>query len=654
MKIFNVSIIFIVVGIAAFNNSYAQSKKYFFSIGQDKHFIEEFNYAYSKNNLEEGIKKDSIDAYLELYINFRLKVKEAKELGYDTTTIFKEEFEQYKTQLEDSYLNPKKEKEALVKEAYERSLWEMRASHILIRVAEDAQPNDTLVAIKKINEIKKRALNGEDFSDLAKIKSDDPSAKQNGGDLGYFSVFQMVYPFENAAYSTPVGSISDPIRTQFGYHIIKVIDKRTNEGKVQVAHIMIRSTAKNAEDFQQAAKLKAFELDSLLKSGGDWNELCKKNSEDQNSVPQNGLLKPFGRGQIVPEFEQAAFKLSNVGEISEPVKTQFGWHIIKMVNKIPIGSYEEEKGNLARRLKSDTRSSMPKNEMLKVLKEENGFYANSDAAKKIADFPSSVIAKNKWRFDSLQVADKSILFSVGEISITQGEFLQTLQGKSLRSGNNQKNEMNKSLQAFEDSLVISYEKSRLPLKYPDFSFLEKEYYDGILLFSIMEDSVWNRSMRDSVGLNSYYLTNKLNYTTQKIDTVVFMSNSKSELDSIAITSNEVINVTKWKALNSKLLKENNVSPLTLHVVLKEEEKWSEIVSFSKLGKEPFKYKGNWYWIKQGEAIDYIPLQEIKGKVISDYQSYLDKKWIDELRKKYPIRINKKQLSKVYAHFEAIN
>ncbi len=653
-KTFIITLIIAVFTLAS-SNLFAQSKKYFFSIGNQKHYAQEFNYAYSKNNINNNAKKDSLDAYLELYINFRLKVKEAKANGYDTTDAFKQEFNQYKSQLDNSYLTPKKEQEALVKEAYERSLWEIRASHILIRTSENSSPSDTLKAYTSIIKLRNRVLQGEDFSELAKIKSDDPSAKQNGGDLGYFSVFQMVYPFESAAYNTAVGKVSKPIRTQFGYHIINVVDKRKNNGKVQVAHIMIRSTSKNGDDKKVEAKQKAFKIDSLLKSGGDWNKLCKLYSQDQNSVAQNGVLKPFGRGQIVPEFEQAAFNLANVEDISAPVQTPFGWHIIKLVRKIPIGSYNEEKAKLGRRVKSDSRALMPQNEMLNTLKKENDFARNEVAIIKLKQMPPSVIVEHKWQFDSLQLANQSTLFSIGSQTYTTSQFLTSINNSTVLKGANLEIEVERNLKAYEDSIIINNEKSLLPTKYPDYSFLVNEYYDGILLFSIMEDSIWNQSMKDSIGLSIYYEANKKNYTAHSQDTTIFSSNSQSTLEAVAKNQLSKQNSDDWQVLNSKLLKEYNVSPLTLHTLSKEDTTWAKLILFNNSQEgSPFEMDGKWYWVRIAKVLSYVPLNKIKGSVISDYQSYLDDKWIAELRKKYPVKINKKQKNKVYAHFKALD
>jgi len=651
----NYFFLFFWVGYASILPVKSQNKKSLFTIGSDKHFASEFNYAYAKNNQSDNSSKDSINAYLDLYISFRLKVKEAKALGYDTTKVFKEEFKLYKNQLEESFLTPKKEEEALVKEAYERSMWEIKASHILIMVSKEGSPTDTLSAFNKISNIRERALKGENFSELAKTSSDDPSAKINGGDLGYFSVLQMVYPFENTAYSTPVGEISKPVRTQFGYHIIKVVDKRKNEGKIKVAHIMIRSTGKNAVDIQLKATQKIEMIDSLLKNGEPWNEICKKYSEDKNSVIQNGELKPFGRGQIVPEFEKAAFDIKEINDISEPIKTPFGWHIIKLINRVPLGTYEEEQSKLAQRIKSDSRASMPRSEMLKTLKTENNFYKNEEAVLKLTQIPPSVVIKNRWSFNSSYLDNSVILFSLNTLEITSGEFLATLNNKPFDKRLGVKEQMSKLIINYEDSLIVSYEKEKLPLKYPEYAFLVQEYYDGILLFSIMEDSVWNLSMKDSLTLFNYYKDNLDNYAIKLIDTTIFSSDSQSTLEALVNETPPTIKFNDWEVLKSNLLKEYNVSPLTLQIISTNSTEGKEIVrAQSKKTGNPFIIAHKWYWIKITEMLDYPPLIEIKGKVISDYQQYLDARFIKRLKEKYPVKINKKSLNKVYANFKATN
>jgi len=655
MKQYFIFILFLALFSASFYPSFSQKNNPLFTIGGEKCFADEFNYAFYKNNFKGAVTRDSIDNYLKLYINFRLKVKAAKTNGYDTTLVFKQEFAQYKNQLENSYLSPKKEQEALIKEAYDRSLWEIKASHILLMVKEDASPKDTLLLFNKINAIRERVVNGENFNQLATQLSEDPSAKQNGGLLGYFSVMQMVYPFETAAYTTAVGQVSKPVRTQFGYHIIKVEDKRPNEGKVQVAHIMINATPKNNEEFNKAAKAKIYFIDSLLKAGNDWNNMCNKYSEDLNSASKNGELRIFGRGQIVPEFEEVAFDLQHPNQISDPVQTPFGWHIIKLLKRVPVGTFEEEKSNLANKIKSDARSSMPRNEMLKTLKKENQFVRNEQIATQLKEHPPSMVVNNKWNFDSLTLSDKKILFSIGKLTVTTAAFLNSINSTSFKSVGNIKHEMEVKLNNYEDSLVISYEKAHLSDKNPDYKYLLNEYYDGILLFSIMEDSVWNKSMTDSTGLKSFYVNTKDNYVHLITDTTVFISNSKPTLDELIIKTKQTSTLKEWDKLKSQLLKEYNVSPLTLQVVSSSNPKLDTIRNLIKMnGMQPFEAHNKWFWIRVAQVKTHYLLEEVKGRVISEYQDYLDTQWIEQLRLKYPVNINKKELKKVYAKFEATN
>lgn len=627
--------LWVVIGCTTTNSVIKTSSKYLFSVDGEPHFADEFIYAFSKNNHTKLVARDSIDNYLDLYLKFRLKVKEAKSLGYDTTASFKKEFAQYKQQLDDSYLNPKKEQEALIKEAYDRSHWEVKASHILIEVKEEASPEDTLKAYEQISSLRNRVLNGEDFNQLARQFSNDPSAKTNGGELGYFSALQMVYPFENAAYTTPVSEVSKPVRTRFGYHLIKVEDKRKNEGKVQVAHIMVRFTPKDSETHKEAARNKIDKVDSLLKAGNDWNTICRTYSEDQNSANNNGMLRPFARGQIVPQFEEVAFSLLNPGDISSPVQTQYGWHIIKLIQKISVGTFEEERGSLARRVSRDSRSSLPKDEMMQRLKAENSFEKNENAVKSMLD-------SNDKNYT--QLPDSLWLFKVGNEEVLLGEFRASLGSNPVQS------KIQNQLSAYEDSVVINYEKIHLAEKYPDYKYLVNEYYDGILLFSIMEDSVWNKSMTDSLGLKKFFKSNKNNYIVTVVDTTLFSSPSKSTIDSVTYHVSK--SVGDWEELKDNLLEEYNISPLTLHVVSKGDSVWNKAVSKLNNGSNPIEIDNLWYCIRIGNEEKPQPLDQVKGKLITDYQNILDKQWVERLQKKHPISVNKKELKTVYAHYKA--
>ncbi|MGB3777226.1 MAG: peptidylprolyl isomerase, partial [Tunicatimonas sp.] len=297
-----------------------------FSVANDSVRADEFMYVYQKNQadsvarMSEAAQAQAVRDYLKLYVNFKLKVKAAEAAQLDQKESFKKELAQYQQQLAKPYLVENRVTEQLIEEAYERSKQEVKASHILITVDENAAPADTLRVYQKADSLRQLALNGASFAMLAEQYSDDPSAASNGGDLGYFTALQMVYPFENAAYHTEMGSISPPIRTRFGYHIIKVHDKRPSKGKVKVAHIMIRE-GENAQD--SSAQQKAQQIYEQLQQGGNWNELTERFSDDVTTRSSGGELPFFGTGNMIESFEDAAFALKNPGDISPPVKTRF-------------------------------------------------------------------------------------------------------------------------------------------------------------------------------------------------------------------------------------------------------------------------------------------------------------------------------------------
>jgi peptidyl-prolyl cis-trans isomerase SurA len=294
----------------------------------------EFLQIYLKNNNDPKYDKVSLDEYMELFKKFKLKVAEAEALGYDTIPKLKKELDGYKKQLALPYLIDSAKNEALVREAYDRTKTEVRASHILIRMESNASPADTLAAYNKIMGLKKRIEKGEDFGFVARSKggSDDPSAITNGGDIGFFTAFQMVYPFEEKAYNTPVGSISEPFRTKFGYHILKVTDKRPARGTIKTSHIMVSVPKEASQEDAQNAEKKINELYDMLVNGSKFEDLASDHSDDPSTSNKGGILPPFGTGtttRMVPVFEDAAFALKNDGDISKPVRTEYGFHIIR-------------------------------------------------------------------------------------------------------------------------------------------------------------------------------------------------------------------------------------------------------------------------------------------------------------------------------------
>ena len=645
LTIFLVGLITACSGINLFNSSEEQS---LVSIANDEILVDEFIYAFNKNrSLDSVTSKKDIDDYLELYINFKLKVIEAEQRGMDTTSEFLKEYKSYSSQLDNSYLKASNDTDSLVKQAFERLQYEVRASHILLAVEESASPNDTLRAYQKALNLLDSIESGVSFDEMAIRNSEDPSAKQNKGDLGYFTVFQMVYPFENAAYQTPVGQVSMPTRTKFGYHIIKVTDKRPNEGKVSVAHIMIRA--------RDDAREKAFDIHDKLIGGADWDQMCEQNSGDAQSASRGGVLVPFNRTQIVAEFAEAAFALTKPGEISDPVQTSYGWHIIKLIEKLPVSDFEANNRQLQAQVRRDSRSQISRQKMLDRLAIENKLLENSDNVQTIVKPENHLFVKSKWRFEEDTLGSLE-LFSIQD-STYYADLLYKFLGKST-THNKTEAFLYENYKKFKDENLISYEKAHLADKYDDYRYLRNEYHDGILLFSIMEKEVWARAGADSIGLTMYYNEHQEEFTdTTKLGAVIFSSSNRLMIDSVA---NVYPNAAAFNNLTIKekqaILNQNNQdSQLSLQIE-SDEFVISEHAVLKNLAlpytDSLIELDNKWYYVLVLRSPELpLPLEEIRGRIIADYQEILGKNWLEELNKKYPVEINQAVLNKVYKKFE---
>ena len=457
----------------------------------------------------------------------------------------------------------------------------------------------------------------------------------------------MVYPFENAAYQTPVGQISMPIRTKFGYHIIKVNDKRPNAGKVSVAHIMIR-TRDGAQD-------KAIELHEQLLAGADWDQVCQQNSEDGQSASRGGVLAPFNRGQIVPEFAEAAFALSNPGEITDPVKTPYGWHIIKLIEKLPVSDFEANKRQLHGQVRRDSRSQISQQRMLDRLANENGLIENFDNVQTIVDPENHSFGKNKWAFDEDTLKNLD-LFVIQDSSYLAEAYYRSVS----KVTNHAKTEafLFENYKKFKEESLVDYEKAHLADKYDDYKYLRNEYHDGILLFSIMEKEVWAKAGNDSLGLASYYDQHKSEFMdTTKLGAVIFSANNRPLIDSVAkvYPNSEAFKNLTLSEKQAVYNHDNQDSQLSLQIesgefVIREHAVLQKLTlpytdSLIELG-------GKWYFTLILRTPDQPPpLDDIKGRMISDYQEVLEQTWLEELKGKYLIEVNQTELKKVYKELE---
>ncbi len=634
------SSIFIVVGVQA------QKDPIVMTVNKKPVTKSEFLQIYLKNNNDPKFDKASLDEYLEMFKKFKLKVAEAEAKGYDTIPKLKRELEGYRKQLATPYLIDSVANKYLVEQAYERMKTEIRASHILVRIEMTANAKDTLEAYNRILALKKRIEAGEDFATVAKSKSgsDDPSAAKNGGDLGYFTAFQMVYPFEEAAYNTSVGSISNVVRTRFGYHIIKVVDKRPARGTIKTAHLMVAAGKDATAEQRENAEKKINELYDKLKAGERWEDLVSFHSDDPGSNKKGGELPAFGSGttqRMVPAFEDAAFALKSDGDFSAPVLTDYGWHIIKRLEWKPLASFESMKKELQSRVNKDDRSRKTQDSYVVKLKQQYNYkFAGEKNLDWFVQNIDTTFYTGTWNPNKKKL--KKTLFTINGQKITQADFATYLQNNS-RGIRREENAslVKKQYAAFEKAMILNYEEGRLTMKYPEYKALVKEYHDGIILYEIMQDEVWNKAIKDTVGLRSFYEQNKTKYMWGKrVDATVY------ECSNAAIAQT-VYNMIQNDTINSKHVLDvvNKDSELNLKVRMNKFEMdqvaYLKGRTFNVGPNKVYEFEGKFYVLKVVQVLDAMPkeLNEARGMVTSDYQNYLEKTWLESLEKKHPIKVN---------------
>ena len=614
----------------------------------------EFMAIYNKNNVEiQSADKKSIEEYLDLYLNFKLKVHEAEVQGYDTIPSFINELDGYVDQLASPYLVDNQFTEDLIKEAYDRSKIEVRASHIMVKIPENPTPEDTLIAWVKINDIYKKTLVDSNFTDLAIKYSDDPSAKQNNGDLGYFSAFRMVYPFESAAFNTPVGGIAKPIRTSYGYHIIKVIDSRPARGEIKAAHIMIISNDKSTPEEIEKASLKITEIYGELKAGEAFAKLANTYSDDRGSAQKGGDLGWFGAGRMVPEFEQAAFSLEENGDFSEPFLSQFGWHIVLREDKRNLGSYEEEYDELAKKVKGDRRSLGSEHALVQKLMSDYNVKVKTKTKAAFYDVLDSTYFTNAWDKEKASALTATMLtindktYGKEKVVITQADFTEYLVNKM----RNQKvisipMLIDKEFEGFVDYKMIEYETSVLGLKHSDYKALVTEYHDGILLFEIMEKEVWKKAMADSTGLDAFYQTHQSEYMwKERLDAKLYICSNKE----IASQVNEMVLANQPDSTIQSEINRDSQLAVTIRSGKYEDGKEDYLSSVKWVkGISTIEVEDNVIVVNVLDKLAPEPkkLKDVKGLVTSSYQDELDRLWVIALREKYSYTINQESLSSI--------
>lgn len=558
----------------------------------------EFEYFYNKNNQQDVAEEKTFDEYIDLFVNYKLKVAEAYSQGVDTMKSYIDELAGYRKQLVEPYLQMPGWGDSLVNEVASRRQYEVRASHILIQFAADADEAVTEQALKTLDSLKVCVEGGQSFDSLARIFSQDPSAKTNGGDLGYFSTSQMVYPFEKAAFETPAGQMA-LARSRFGWHLIQVVDKRKSQGEVLVAHIM-KMFQRNTP-MTQRMELRAH-MDSLyqaLKAGKDFAEMAARESEDQYTAKDGGAYPWIDRSARFPgEWLDVAYSLEK-GAVSEPFMTQFGWHIMK---KIDARETPE--------LTDDQKSQLMQQ------------FAHDEDRQKAGQAVYANCLRNEWSKD-----------------------------KALKK---------QGVATWTDEQVLAYRDEHLAEQEEEFAHLYQEYHDGIMLFEVSSKAVWDKAQQDTVGLNAFFERNRAKYNWDQphfkgafiecADDPALVAKLKDIYEhNDYLAAAELV---KREVLTDTLLTPDPKKP-RFHIVnglYNPGDNATVDQQQLHLDAKPTPKSAMPVQMTYGRVLPTGPemAADIRGQVVSDYQNELEEQWVAQLREKFPYTLNQKQLDALKA------
>ncbi|WP_412561212.1 peptidylprolyl isomerase [Winogradskyella sp. MIT101101] len=632
------------LALLALNVSFSQEKdEVLLKVDGEPIMTSEFLRVYNKNlDLVKDESQKDVDGYLKLFTEYQLKLKEAKRLKLHEDANYQREFLRYKNQLTKNYLSENKVTEALVKEAYDRSNMDINASHVLVRLDENAK--DTLNAYNEVLQLRERVLN-EGFDAVKKDMHNGQTIFLE--DLGYFSAFKMVYNFETAAFNTPKGEISMPFRTQFGYHVVKVNDKRPSRGTITAAHIMI---ALEQKDSLLNPEQRINDIYKKIQQGENFESLAKQFSDDKSSAKNGGKLTSFKSGQLSStEFEDQAFALKNDGDISQPFKTEYGWHIVKRIELKPIQTFEELKPTLEARVKRDSRSKLINTAMVNELKKRYEISYNPEAKAYFESILSKDFFSRSWRLPEDFDKDKTV-FTINDRPFTYNEFGRHLMSAQRAYGNKSvpfSVVVDKELDKFFERSILQYREDNLESENQDFANILKEYRDGLLLFDLMEKEVWNKASKDSVGLEAYYNKNKSKYQwNERVEVVMASSANEANAQKVLKMmkkgkSQEDINAelntdSKKNIIFTKGTYDINDSKLPTSFEVKE--------GVSKIYEHNDAF--HVFDVKAVLPAGNKSLEEAKGNVINDYQEQLESNWIDGLYKRFSVEVNEDVLQNV--------
>ena len=623
--------------------SYAQE---LMIIGQEKVSVDEFLRIYQKNNQSTtSYSEKDVQEYVELFTLFKMKLQEARRMRLDTLPMLKEDYQKYTDQLVQNHFVDKNYIDNIWKAQYEHMKYDVKVAHIMVKCAPNANPSDTLVAYNKLNYLRQQATK-DNFAKLATENSEDQSSAIKGGLLGYITAFMTFPEFEQPCYQTPIGAISSIFRTQYGYHIIHVLDKRVARGKIKVAHIYLKKSEKPEvaeKQIQEAYK-------QIISKKITFENAVKKYTEDASTKENYGVLNEFGVSEMVNDFEEQCFALKNPGELSRPFMTEYGWHLVKLIEKIPVKRYEDSKDYIKQRMANDPRVNNLKGiAYSRILAKYKFTESPANLSPLMANMPDTFFMIKNWVLKPMKAIESNTLFSFAGKSFNLKDFSNYVNTNyNTASSKSKKDAIDAMYAAYKEKVIWQLAKEQLSAEDKTYSQLESEYMNGLLIFEIMDREVWKKALADTLGSMKMYEEVKSNYWFK---------------DRLML---EGIKTKKTEGLDTYIQSLTSLSAKVVFEKIKQSKDSNEFVYYERTierGDYPEIDKAMYTKATTVQFIDedkssilakvvkllppsIKPYSEIRGRIQNLYQNKLEKEWGASLRSKYPVKINNIELSKI--------
>jgi len=631
------------------SSTYNLSGQTLFTYGNKMVSKSEFLKAYNKNNSGEKPTEKSYRDYLELYSRFKIKLQAAIDLRLDTLPHQRAELLSFRNQVADNYMNDEASLNALISEATERSKKDIRLSHILVLVKKSASEVESKNALNKINQAHKKLINGEAFEKVAKEFSEDPGVQLNNGEMGYITVFSLPYDLENLAYSTPAGKFSRPVRSAMGYHMFKNLEERKAVGRIRIAQVLLSFPPDASASQRQSIRQRADSVYRILQGGANFGEIASKLSDDNFSYQTGGELPEFGVGRYDPVFEKAAFNLSHDGEISAPILTQFGYHIIKRLERKPITDNQEFREAIKAQVLLGDRMKVSKKQMTKKMQQLGRFKKFPVNEQHLQIFSDSIRnRKNPPQYADLK-AD-SPLFSFEKQAYFVRDWQRYLERTAQNPAHYQNRTVKEIYEEFIDASSAKYYRDHLEEFDPDFAWQLNEFKEGNLLFEIMQSKIWDSAATDSVGLKKYYEAHKNKYWWDpSADAIIFTSGDATAINETRKKLQEnPADWKKWVELSNGTMQADSGRFEWSQLPVVDKTKFTAGLLTAPVKNDADKSTSFSYIVKTYPNREPRDFENARGFVINDYQALLEEQWIAELKKKYPVKVNEEVFKKLLA------